>query len=210
MEVGRWLLTVYDDRDRVLEESTHETLNDVAAVFGLPRGNDLFRYRTDPAPRHARRLMLDRFRVWFTVEARNEDSRRCLLGLTFFFFPPFLCSLVAPQRYLKRCQTAHGASPRHCRVSCAFLGPLGAGRLICFFFPTSRKESLRHGVSPRMTRLKRSLLQAECARASPDSLFIFSSRVPATQAPLSTALRAFSSPPQTPPPPAHTPRAESA
>ena len=33
MEDGRWLLTVYDDRDRVLEESTHETLNDVAAVL---------------------------------------------------------------------------------------------------------------------------------------------------------------------------------
>ena len=75
MEDGRWLLTVYDDRDRVLEESTHETLNDVAAVFGLPRGNDLFRYRTDPDPRHARRLMLDRFRVWFTVESLNDDSR---------------------------------------------------------------------------------------------------------------------------------------
>ena len=75
MEEGRWLLTVYDDRDRVLEESTHETLNDVAAVFGLPRGNDLFRYRTDPDPRHARRLMLDRFRVWFTVESLNDDSR---------------------------------------------------------------------------------------------------------------------------------------
>ena len=75
MEVGRWLLTVYDDRDRVLEESTHETLNDVAAVFGLPRGNDLFRYRTDPDPRHARRLMLDRFRVWFTVESLTDDSR---------------------------------------------------------------------------------------------------------------------------------------
>ena len=75
MEDGRWLLTVYDDRDRVLEESTHETLNDVAAVFGLPRGNDLFRYRTDPDPRHARRLMLDRFRVWFTVESLTDDSR---------------------------------------------------------------------------------------------------------------------------------------
>ena len=75
MEEGRWLLTVYDDRDRVLEESTHEALNDVAAVFGLPRGNDLFRYRTDPDPRHARRLMLDRFRVWFTVESLTDDSR---------------------------------------------------------------------------------------------------------------------------------------
>ena len=39
---------------------------------------------------------------------------------------------MAPQRYSRRCQMAPGASPRHCRVSCGFLGPPGARGLNLF------------------------------------------------------------------------------
>ena len=56
-----------------------------------------------------------------------SSGREMPPGLNFLSFCRlFFCSLVAPQRYLRRRRMAPGASPRHCRVSCALSGPPGA------------------------------------------------------------------------------------
>jgi len=74
----RWLLTVYDQDDQVVEEEEYGTLRQIAKEVALPRGNDPFRYRPVQYLEHARQLMLSRVGVWFTIDDDDEaeDSDR--------------------------------------------------------------------------------------------------------------------------------------
>ncbi len=79
-----WNLTVFDSTDKVVTTKKCKSLDEVARVLGLNKGAELsfyiYRGRADKAK--VRAAMLNRFRVWFTVEAvkpQIPDALRALI-----------------------------------------------------------------------------------------------------------------------------------
>ncbi len=81
-----WILTVYDPSDKVVTSKKCKSLDEVAQALGLNKGADLsfYIYRSHTDKAKVRCAMLNRFKMWFTVEAvkpQIPDALRALIDV---------------------------------------------------------------------------------------------------------------------------------
>ncbi len=81
-----WILTVYDPFDKMVTSKKCKSLDEVAQALGLNKGAELsfYIYRSHADKAKIRSAMLNRFKVWFTVEAvkpQIPDALRALIGV---------------------------------------------------------------------------------------------------------------------------------
>ena len=73
-----WTVKIYDAKDQLHTEETCSTLTEVAQIFGLSRACDMSHFLYVPKDA-AKRLMLQRWNVWFTVERAPAQLPEALL-----------------------------------------------------------------------------------------------------------------------------------